>query len=126
MQIDRPRQTSYLGHKNATRYTQADTLADIAYQLGYREPKPDVMTRPNATATVSKLATALSTKTVTEVLNDLESVLQDRPREVVAAMVTHDPTWLDPFTMSELTSVVGMTAHDDAIHAELHRRKEAS
>ena len=124
VQIDRPRETSYLAHKAGKRYTQGQTLADIAAQLGYVEP--DVMTRPNATVTVSKLATALTTKTVIEVLDDLESVLQDRQPAVVAAMVTHDPTWLNPFTVGELTSVVGMTAHDEAVLAELTRRGETA
>jgi len=126
VQIDRPRQTSYLAHKSGKKYTEATTLAGIATQLGYVEPEVDVLARPNATATISKLATALTTKTVTEVLDNLESVLQDRPREVVAAMIRHDPTWLEPFTMSELSDVLGHTDHDSEIQAELNHRKEAS
>ena len=126
VQIDRPRETSYLANKAGKRYTQAETLADIAAQLGYVEPEPDVLARPNAKATISKLATALTTKTVIEVLDDLESVLKDRPRQVVTAMIHHDPTWLEPFTMSELSDVLGHTDHDEAVQAELNRREETA
>ena len=111
VQIDRPRQTSYLAHKSGTKYTQAETLADIAAQLGYVEPEP-----------------AITKHVPREVLAEVVEriVPHRRAPAVVASMITHDPTWLNPFTVEELSDVLGHTAHDEAVLAELNRREETA
>jgi hypothetical protein len=45
---------------------------------------------------------------------------------VVASLLNHDPTWMVPFSDTELHSALGLTRHDHAIRTELDRRREAS
>jgi hypothetical protein len=49
-----------------------------------------------------------------------------RPATVVASLLNHDPTWMVPFSDTELHSALGLTRHDHAIRIELDRRREAS
>lgn len=111
VQINRSRGESYLENKSSKKYTLADTLADVAHQLGYRPSIVEEKEIPVATTPRKKPVRKPAPPTVSGMT--LKSAL---------SLIRHDPRWLSPISSELLLEAVGKTDSDLLVRAELKAR----
>jgi hypothetical protein len=114
--------TGYCGGDWTPRsYDIPSDMAGAAQLMGLPEPEVDLGAAVIAHNNLKKVLRKHDT--VEELIAPIVGATAQRRPAVVASMITHDPTWMVPFSTAELESALGMTRWDDIVRTEIQRRE---